>query len=166
MPSTDPESSITNCHRLIVSYTDPVHSFIISSRTVEPTGSSLKVTIHNKGCQKVLNNHYQISPERSHTYSTSVENRIQLHITSTLVELVTHRQTTFERNQNCELLRLVWTVLETRKSETTINVIFSGEQNLCPAEEVLELVKTILETRTTESLLALEEARLHSVDSI
>ena len=40
MPSTDPESSITNCHRLIVSYTDPVHSFIISSRTVEPTGSS------------------------------------------------------------------------------------------------------------------------------
>ena len=57
-------------------------------------------------------------------------------------------------------------MLETRKNETTINVIFSGEQNLCPAEEVLELVKTILETRTTESLLALEEARLHSVDSI
>ena len=33
-------------------------------------------------------------------------------------------------------------MLETRKSETTINVIFSGEQNLCPAEELLELVKT------------------------
>ena len=30
MSSTDPVSSITNCHRLIVSYTDPVHSFIIS----------------------------------------------------------------------------------------------------------------------------------------
>ena len=30
MPSTHPVSSITNCHRLIVSYTDPVHSFIIS----------------------------------------------------------------------------------------------------------------------------------------
>ena len=30
MPSTDPVSSITNCYRLIVSYTDPVHSFIIS----------------------------------------------------------------------------------------------------------------------------------------
>ena len=57
-------------------------------------------------------------------------------------------------------------MLETRKSETMMNVIFSGEQNLCPAEEVLELVKTILKTRTTESLLALEEARLHSVDSI
>ena len=57
-------------------------------------------------------------------------------------------------------------MLETRKSETTINVVFSGEQNLCPAEEVLELVKTILKTRTAESLLALEEARLHSVDSI
>ena len=28
--STDPVSSITNCYRLIVSYTDPVHSFIIS----------------------------------------------------------------------------------------------------------------------------------------
>ena len=55
---------------------------------------------------------------------------------------------------------------ETRKSETTINVIFSGEQNLCPAEELLELVKTILKTWTTESLLVLEEARLHSVDSI
>ena len=41
MPSTDPVSSITNYHRLIVSYTDPVHSFIISWRTVEPTGSSL-----------------------------------------------------------------------------------------------------------------------------
>ena len=26
----DPVSSITNCYRLIVSYTDPVHSFIIS----------------------------------------------------------------------------------------------------------------------------------------
>ena len=41
MSSTDPISSITNCYRLIVSYTDPVHSFIISWRTVEPTGSSL-----------------------------------------------------------------------------------------------------------------------------
>ena len=30
MSSTDPLSSITNCHRLIVSYTNPVHSFIIS----------------------------------------------------------------------------------------------------------------------------------------
>ena len=30
MPSTDPLSSITNCYRLIVSYTDPVHSFTIS----------------------------------------------------------------------------------------------------------------------------------------
>ena len=30
MPSTDPVSSIFNCYRLIVSYTDPVHSFIIS----------------------------------------------------------------------------------------------------------------------------------------
>ena len=29
MSSTDPVSSITNCYRLIVSYTDPVHSFII-----------------------------------------------------------------------------------------------------------------------------------------
>ena len=44
MPSTDPVSSITNCYRLIVSYTDPVHSFIISYRTVEPTGSSLNLT--------------------------------------------------------------------------------------------------------------------------
>ena len=39
MPSTDTVSSITNCYRLIVSNTDPVHSFIISKRTVEPTGS-------------------------------------------------------------------------------------------------------------------------------
>ena len=30
MSSTGPVSSITNCYRLIVSYTDPVHSFIIS----------------------------------------------------------------------------------------------------------------------------------------
>ena len=30
MSSTDPVSSITNCYRLIVSYTDQVHSFIIS----------------------------------------------------------------------------------------------------------------------------------------
>ena len=30
LPSTDPVSPITNCYRLIVSYTDPVHSFIIS----------------------------------------------------------------------------------------------------------------------------------------
>ena len=30
MSFTDPVSSITNCYRLIVSYTDPVHSFIIS----------------------------------------------------------------------------------------------------------------------------------------
>ena len=30
MSSTDPVSSITNCYRLIVSSTDPVHSFIIS----------------------------------------------------------------------------------------------------------------------------------------
>ena len=30
MSSTDPVSSIINCYRLIVSYTDPVHSFIIS----------------------------------------------------------------------------------------------------------------------------------------
>ena len=30
MSSTDPVSSITNCYRLIVSYTDPVHSFLIS----------------------------------------------------------------------------------------------------------------------------------------
>ena len=30
MPSTYPISSITKCYRLIVSYTDPVHSFIIS----------------------------------------------------------------------------------------------------------------------------------------
>ena len=30
MSSTDPVSSITNCYRLILSYTDPVHSFIIS----------------------------------------------------------------------------------------------------------------------------------------
>ena len=29
MSSTDPVLSITNCYRLIVSYTDPVHSFII-----------------------------------------------------------------------------------------------------------------------------------------
>ena len=28
--STDRVSSITNCYRLIVSYTDPLHSFIIS----------------------------------------------------------------------------------------------------------------------------------------
>ena len=42
MPSTDPVSSITNCYHLIVSYTDTVHSFIISQRTVEPTGSSLE----------------------------------------------------------------------------------------------------------------------------
>ena len=30
MPSTNPVSSITNCYGLIVSYTDPVHSLIIS----------------------------------------------------------------------------------------------------------------------------------------
>ena len=30
MSSTDPVSSITNCYHLIVSFTDPVHSFIIS----------------------------------------------------------------------------------------------------------------------------------------
>ena len=30
MSSNDQVSSITNCYRLIVSYTDPVHSFIIS----------------------------------------------------------------------------------------------------------------------------------------
>ena len=30
MSSTDPVSSVTNCYCLIVSYTDPVHSFIIS----------------------------------------------------------------------------------------------------------------------------------------
>ena len=30
MPSTDTVSSITNCYGLIVSYSDPVHSFIIS----------------------------------------------------------------------------------------------------------------------------------------
>ena len=30
MSSTDPVSLITNCYRLIVSYTEPVHSFIIS----------------------------------------------------------------------------------------------------------------------------------------
>ena len=30
MSSTDPVSSITNCYRLLVPYTDPVHSFIIS----------------------------------------------------------------------------------------------------------------------------------------
>ena len=30
MPSTDPVLSITNCSRLIVSYTDPVHSLIIT----------------------------------------------------------------------------------------------------------------------------------------
>ena len=30
MSSTDPVFSITNCYSLIVSYTDPVHSFIIS----------------------------------------------------------------------------------------------------------------------------------------
>ena len=37
MPSSDPVSFITDCYRLIVSYTDPVvHSFIISLRTVEP----------------------------------------------------------------------------------------------------------------------------------
>ena len=41
MPSTDPVSSITNCWRLVVSYTEPVHGFIISQRTVEPTGSSI-----------------------------------------------------------------------------------------------------------------------------
>ena len=41
MSSTDTVSSITNCYHLIVSYTDPVHRFIISERTVEPTGSSL-----------------------------------------------------------------------------------------------------------------------------
>ena len=29
MPSADPVSSITNCYHLIVSYADPVHSFII-----------------------------------------------------------------------------------------------------------------------------------------
>ena len=40
MPSTDPVSSINNCYSLRVSYTDPVHSFIISWRTVEQTGSS------------------------------------------------------------------------------------------------------------------------------
>ena len=45
MSSTDPVSSITNCHRLIVSYTDPVHSFIISYRAVEPTGSSLQLLL-------------------------------------------------------------------------------------------------------------------------
>ena len=41
MSSTDTVSSITNCYHLIVSYTDPVHSFIISERTVESTGSSV-----------------------------------------------------------------------------------------------------------------------------
>ena len=45
MPSTDPVSSITNCYRLMVSYTDPVHSFIISERTVEPTGSSILIDL-------------------------------------------------------------------------------------------------------------------------
>ena len=45
MPSTDPVSPITNCYRLIVSYTDPVHSFIISKRTVEPTGSSFHLIL-------------------------------------------------------------------------------------------------------------------------
>ena len=30
MPSPDPVLSITNCYRLIVSYTEPLHSFIIS----------------------------------------------------------------------------------------------------------------------------------------
>ena len=40
MSSTDPVSSITNCYRLIVSYTDPVHSLIISQRTVEQIWSS------------------------------------------------------------------------------------------------------------------------------
>ena len=44
MSFTDPVSSITNCYRLIASYTGPVHSFIISYRTVEPTGSSLNLT--------------------------------------------------------------------------------------------------------------------------
>ena len=42
MPPTDPVSSITNCYRLIVSSTVPEHSFIISKRTIEPTGSSFK----------------------------------------------------------------------------------------------------------------------------
>ena len=40
MPSTAPISSITNYYRLRVSYTYTVHSFIISFRTVELTGSS------------------------------------------------------------------------------------------------------------------------------
>ena len=42
MPCNDPVSSIANCYRLKVSYTDPAHSFIISLNaqlTVEPTGS-------------------------------------------------------------------------------------------------------------------------------
>ena len=39
MPSTDLISSITICYHLLVSYTDPVHSFITSWRKVEPTGS-------------------------------------------------------------------------------------------------------------------------------
>ena len=37
MPSTDTVSSITNCYRLIVSYSDPVHSFMMkfSSRNAQ-----------------------------------------------------------------------------------------------------------------------------------
>ena len=44
MSSTDPVSSITNCYRLIVSYTDPIHSVIISWRRDEPTVSSSPCT--------------------------------------------------------------------------------------------------------------------------
>ena len=52
MPSTGLVSSITNCYRLRVSYNDPVHSFIISWRTVEPTGSSTLIilTIYISKC--------------------------------------------------------------------------------------------------------------------
>ena len=45
MPSSYPVSPIYNCYRPIVSYTDPVHSFIISYRAVEPTGSSLQLLL-------------------------------------------------------------------------------------------------------------------------
>ena len=46
-------------HRLIVSYTDPVHSFIISKHTVEPTGSSF-ILDYDSMCSEM-----DFSPEKS-----------------------------------------------------------------------------------------------------
>ena len=52
MPSTDPTTSITVSYwrstakyQPLLSYTDPVHSFITSYRTVDPTGSSFIHTL-------------------------------------------------------------------------------------------------------------------------